>query len=97
MTQLDPNYTYGKRVYYVDKETFQPAWGEFYDQKGRLYRTYNVTFVYFSEMGQLVTHGTPGWQTDYVDTHSSYQYLTVLPANNTRRHFNIENLAKKGK
>ncbi len=97
MNQMDPNYIYSKRIYYVDKETFQPSWGEFYDQKGRLYRTYNSAFGYMPESGQLLCHGTPAWQTDYVDMHSTYQILTALPANNHRREFNMENLMRRGK
>ncbi len=97
MTQLDPNYIYSKRVYHIDKETWQPAWAEFYDQKGRLYRTYNVTFAYIPECGQSVPHGVPSWQVDYIDTHSSYQVLTEMPANHSRRAFNMENLTRKGK
>ncbi len=97
MTQLDKNYIYSKRIYYVDKEIFLPAWAEFYDQKGRLYRTYNMSYGYLPECGQIITHGTPAWQTDYVDTHSSYQVLTVLPANNDRREFTVESLIKRGK
>ena len=97
MTQLDPNYVYGKRIYYVDKETFQFAWGAFYDQKGRLYRTYNVSQNFLPESGQLVSHGLPAWQVDYVDLHSTCQVLTLMPANFDRRDFNIEHLIKKGK
>jgi len=97
LTQMDPNYIYSKRVYYLDKETFLAAWGEFYDQKGRLWRTWDATFGYFPETGQLVAHGTPAWQVDYIDTHSSYQVLVVLPANNSRREFNMESLIRKGK
>jgi len=97
MTQTDPNYVYSKRVYYVDKETFYPAWAEFYDQKGRLYRTWDLAPGFFPEMGQLGPHGTPAWQVDYVDTHSSYQVLVLLPANNSRREFRIENLIRSGK
>ena len=80
-----------------DKETWQAAWGEFYDQKGRLYRIYNVSYVFFPESGQCVPHWTPAWQVDYVDTHSSYQVLTYMPANFSRRDFSVENLIRKGK
>jgi hypothetical protein len=97
MTQTDPNYIYGKRIYYIDQETFLPMWGEFYDQKGRLYRTYNIARNYIPECGQIVSHGTPAWQVDYVDTHSSLQVLTVVPAQWERRDFNMENLIKRGK
>jgi hypothetical protein len=97
MTQLDPNYVYSKRIYCIDKETFQAAWGEFYDQKGRLYRTYNVAQNFLPESGQLIAHGLPAWQVDYIDRHSTCQVLTLLPANFGRRDFNIEKLIKRGK
>jgi len=97
MTQMDPNYIYSKRIYYMDQETCLPAWAEFFDQKGRLYRTYNIARNYIPEIGQVVSHGLPAWQVDYVDTHSSIQVLTVVPAQWDRRDFNMENLIKKGK
>ncbi len=97
MTQLDPNYIYSKRVYYIDKEAFLPGWGEFYDQKGRLYRTYNATRIFFSDTGQIIAHGAPAWQVDFRDTHSTCQVLVLLPANHTRRQFNMENLIRRGK
>ncbi len=97
MTQLDPNYIYSKRVYYMDKERFEPAWAMFYDQKGRLYRTYHSGRVFIPETGQLVVHGSPAWQVDYLDTHSSLQVITLLPANYSRNAFNLETLIRKGK
>jgi hypothetical protein len=97
MTQLDPNYIYSKRVYYIDKETFTPAYGDFYDQKGRLYRTYNLARSFLPESGQIVSHGLPAWQVDYVDSHSTCQVLTVVPATWSRRDFDLENMIKKGK
>ncbi|MBW1851393.1 MAG: outer membrane lipoprotein-sorting protein [Deltaproteobacteria bacterium] len=97
MTQLDPNYTYSKRIYYIDKESWAPTFAEFYDQKGRLYRTYNVSFGFIPEVGQMVPHGTPAWQVDQVDTHSSYQILVYLPANFSRNDVNMKNMIRSGK
>ncbi len=97
MTQLDSNYIYSKRIYYVDKETWGASFAEFYDQKGRLYRTYNLAFGFVPECGQLVPHGTPAWQLDYLDTHSSYQVLVYMPANLNRNDFNMKNIIKMGK
>jgi len=97
MTQLDPNYIYSKRIYYIDKENFQPAWGEFYDQNGRLWRTYIVTYCFFPECGQVTPYGQAAWQVDYIDTHSSYQVLTALPANHSRKAVNMQSIIKKGK
>jgi hypothetical protein len=97
MTQLDPNYTYGKRVYHVDKETFEISWGECYDQKGRLYRTIRAIRNFLPETGQIVAHGTQGIQVDHLDKHSSCQLYFMIPANAARRDFNIQNMIKKGK
>ena len=97
MTQLSPNYIYSRRIYYIDKETFVPAWAEFYDQKGRLYRRYNVAYTFIPVTGQLLPHGTPTWQVDHVDRHSSYQIVVIMPANFSRSEFNIENLIRRGK
>ena len=94
MTQLDPNYVYSKRVYYIDKETFIPGGGEFYDQKGRLYRTYNITRSFLPECGLVVSNGTPAWQVDYLDVHSSTQTLTTMPARYQRSDFNLGKLVK---
>jgi len=92
MTQLDTTYVYGKRVYYVDKESFIIGGGEFYDQKGRLYRTYNISRSFLPECGQLVSNGTPAWQIDHVDTHSSTQTLCVMPAQYSRKDVNMQTL-----
>jgi len=97
MTQMDPNYIYSKRIYYVDKESFIIGWGAFYDQRGRLWRTYNVTRAFIPECGQILSHGLPAWQVDYIDSHSTGQMLTSVPAKYVRRHINIENVIKKGK
>jgi len=97
MSQMDPNYIYSKRVYWIDKETFIPAYGDFYDQKGRLYRTYNISRNFLPECGQIISHGLPAWQVDYVDSHSTCQVLVVVPATWARRDFNIENMIKRGK
>jgi hypothetical protein len=97
MTQQDPNYIYSRRVYYMDAEMFLPSQAEFYDQKGRLYRTYNIARSFMPETGQVVSHGMPSWQVDYVDSHSSIQVLTVVPAHWSRADFNMQNLIKKGK
>ena len=97
MTQQDANYVYSKRIYYVDMETFQPYWGEFYDQKGRLYREYNVSQNFFPECGMLAPYGDYAWQVDHIDTHSSFQLMTYIPARFTRDHFELKEMIKYGK
>jgi hypothetical protein len=97
MTQLDPNYLYSKRVYYIDAETFQPVFGEFYDQKGQLYRSYLVPYSYFPECGQLTSYGQPAVQSDHIDLHSTFQMLVYTPMSFDRRYFTIEQLVRYGK
>jgi len=97
MTQLDPNYTYSKRVYYIDGETYQPVIGEFYDQNGKLWRSYMVPYQFIPECGQLTSYGQPALQKDYIDLHSSFQMLVYTPASWDRRYFTIEHLIKYGK
>lgn len=36
----DPNYLYGKRIWYVDPETYLIMWTDIFDQKGRFWKTY---------------------------------------------------------
>lgn len=97
LRQLDKNYVYGRRVYYVDKETFELAWGECYDQRGRLYRTIRAVRNFLPETGQIVAHGAQGIQVDHLDEHSTCQVYFMIPANYARRDFDIQNMIKKGK
>ncbi len=39
----DPNYMYGKRVMYIDVDNSNASYGEFFDQKGKIYRTWRVS------------------------------------------------------
>jgi len=94
MTQLDTDYVYSKRIYYVDKETFAPVCGEFYDQKGRLYRVFNRSSVYLPECGAGTVFGTPAWDIDHVDMKSNYQMPVLMPANFGRETFNLEAMAR---
>jgi len=63
MTQLDPNYSYSKRIIYIDKENFNCFFSANYDQKGRLYRSQLYTVVFMPESGQVYPYGTgPGFE-----------------------------------
>lgn len=97
MNQQDPNYSYSKRVYYIDAETYQPVFGVFYDQRGQLYRSYLVPYTFFPECGQLTSYGQPAVQTDFIDNHSTFQMLVYIPASWNRRYFTIQSLIKYGK
>ena len=58
LTQLDPSYVYGHRIFYIDKETFLYYHVENYDRKGRLYRTWDGNYGWMPEMGDLNWCGT---------------------------------------
>ncbi|MBW1900133.1 MAG: outer membrane lipoprotein-sorting protein [Deltaproteobacteria bacterium] len=97
MTQMDPNYLYSKRIFYVDKENFQCQCSSNYDQKGRLYRSQLYTQVWMPEIGQLNPFGTQTIQFDYVDEHSSFQVQFSLPAPFERKDFSMQEMIRKGK
>jgi len=52
----NPKHIYGKSVYRIDKERFQDIYDEYYDQKGRLYRTWH------NGMGFDYEKGHSGWR-----------------------------------
>jgi hypothetical protein len=97
MTQLDVNYVYSKRIFYIDKESFRAAVSANYDQQGRLYRTQFYTLVFMSDTGQLTTYGSHAFQFDHLDLHSTFQLVVPFPAYFERRDFTIEYLINKGK
>ena len=90
MTQLDNNYVYSKRIIYIDKESFRSCFSVNYDQKGRLYRTQVQTLVFMPDTGQITIYGTPSFQFDHLDLHSSFQLPVPFPASFERRDFTIE-------
>jgi hypothetical protein len=98
MTQLDPNYTYSKRIYYIDMETFGCIYNENYDQKGRLYRAqYYHGYSFFPEYGVFNHYGGVTVQRDYVDTHSAISSIVGLPVAWPRARFSMGYLTKRGK
>lgn len=72
MTQMDPNYVYSKRIFYIDKESYMIYQSENYDQKGRLYRTFWHPNKFHPEMGML-TWGGYVLMCDHIDLHSGIQ------------------------
>jgi len=78
MTQMDRNYIYGKRVFYVDKEILYHVHIENHDQKGRLYRTYDTLWGFIPEMGTYNQFHTLAL--DHVDTHSTAYHSYSYPA-----------------
>ncbi len=80
MTQKDPNYVYGQRIFYVDKETFNYLYIENYNQKGRLYRTYNNSYAWHPDMGMFSWFGSFMFIRDHIDLHCGFYQPFQLPA-----------------
>jgi hypothetical protein len=93
MTGLDKNYVYSKRIFYVDKETLLPCHMEYFDQKGRLYRTYDIVWGFIPELAHYEQFQWLGL--DHVDVHSSYSYGFQYPAPwATREDISLDALVK---
>jgi hypothetical protein len=97
LTQLDPNYIYGRRILYIDKETFSFYHIGNYDQKGRLYRTFNMNWSFFPEMGQTSWCGALNLTADHLESHSSAANAFDLPAFWGRGDFGLKGVGKGAK
>lgn len=69
LTQTDDNYIYSKRILFIDQETFMIYHGEYFDQKGRLYRTLDPTQYFNPDMGLFFEYYWFAW--DHLDLHST--------------------------
>jgi len=98
MNQMDTNYVYSRRIYYIDKEMFDCGLNDNYDQKGRLYRTQGyLSFAFFPEGGWMINYGGYAVQRDYTDLHSTLAMPNTYPAPWPRDRFNMYGLLKKAK
>ena len=79
MKQLDPNYVYSRRVFYIDQETWAHYMVVNYDQKDRLYRTNYIIYSWHPKMGMLAWNGFDILR-DHIDTHSGFQHNYMVPA-----------------
>lgn len=95
LTQLDSNYVYSKRIFYIDKEMLQSYHIENYDQKGRLYRTHDMNFGWFPEMGMFSGWGSLILARDHVDKHSTLIQPCQFPAFWNREDVKIEGNIKQ--
>ncbi len=75
----DPNYVYSKRVLYVDKEDglFTIYYSQMYDQQGRLFRTWNISFFWdpvkhYMMWALALTH-------NYLSDHSTSVIMDGIP------------------
>ena len=83
LTQLDPGYVYGQRILYIDQETFLLYHAENYDQKGRLYRTWDIHYSFFPQMGVFSWTGL-FLVRDHINQRSTIDQPYNLPARWTR-------------
>ncbi|MDY6862427.1 MAG: DUF1329 domain-containing protein [Thermodesulfobacteriota bacterium] len=78
----DPDYAYSKKIFYVEKErgTFEIAYGEGYDQKGRLWRsTYTMIVRYYDPKSYITSY----WGcifSSHLDNHTSV--MPAIPGDN---------------
>jgi len=97
LTQIDPNYVYSKRIFYVDQETFNYVEIDNYDQTGRLYRTFVTNWGFHPEMGTFSVSGNIVVMRDHVDLHTTIAYTWQIPAFWNRNDVNMRNLIRLGK
>jgi hypothetical protein len=98
MTQLDPNYVYSKRTFYIDQENFSCLFGIYYDQRGQKYRAqFYAGSCFHPECGMNMSYGQVIAQFDYIDTHSTCQVMISKPAAHSRNTFSMQYLIRMGK
>jgi len=97
LTQLDPNYVYSYRIVYIDKETFVWYHVQSYDQKGRLYRTFDLNYGFEYKMGALTWGGALNVWRDWVDLHTTLGQSYQFPAAWERKDISLRSLVKGGK
>ena len=84
-------------IFYIDKETFNFYHIENYDQKGRLYRTVDLNYGFFPEMGAITWSGMINLMRDHLDLHSACFQSYQLPAFWSRRDVSLKGLLRKAK
>ncbi|MBT8340902.1 MAG: DUF1329 domain-containing protein [Desulfatitalea sp.] len=96
MTINDKNFIYSHRILYFDTETFILRLVENYDQKGRLYRTYEYFMIFAPDMGMPLMGSTLAQ--DHLDLHSTSAIGYCMPAPGMgREKISLEYLFKSGK
>jgi hypothetical protein len=94
LKQLDTNYVYSERIFFIDKETFVYYLVLNYDQKGRLYRSTEQNWGWNPEMGMISWSGNTLSARDHVDHHSTLLSYYVIPAYYSRGEVSIEGFIK---
>ncbi|MBT8342115.1 MAG: DUF1329 domain-containing protein [Desulfatitalea sp.] len=96
MTIHDKNFIYSYRNLYFDKETFLLCLAENYDQKGRLYRTFEYILTFVPDMGMPIMGATLAL--DHLDLHSTAGIPFCMPVPWAgRENIDLGHLFTKGK
>ncbi|MBI5446430.1 MAG: DUF1329 domain-containing protein [Deltaproteobacteria bacterium] len=90
LTQQDKNYVYGSRILYIDQENFNFYHIANYDQKGRLYRTFDLNPGWHPEMGHMSWFGAFAHFRDHIDLHSNVIMGAAIPAAWDREDIKLE-------
>jgi len=89
LTQMNKNYVYSKKYFYVDRELFYVHHTESYDQRDRLYRTYTGPSAWYPESGMISYYAWPQFARDHIDTHSSVTVPFTFPADYQRSDISV--------
>lgn len=97
LEQQDKSFVYGKRIIYMDAETFIPYIIENYDQKGNLYRVSFNFNAFFPKMGNFCYFNQIAQDhQDYHNTILMYNYQYPVP-DMSRADVSMRAIIKKGK
>lgn len=95
-TNVDPNYIYSKRVWYLDPENWQMSVQEMYDRQGRLWKMMEMTYnEYKLEEAEGVATNINGEHTvDLIRRHGSVGQWKIYSLGKTmnKRIFSVANL-----
>ena len=77
----DPNYLYGKRVWYLDPESYYILWSEMYDAQGRFWKCFmNATSPLKTEIGDVKPVIVGTYFLNFQRQHSGQSdYLRIKP------------------
>jgi hypothetical protein len=97
LIQKDPNYVYGRRILYIDRENFLLLYAKAYDQKGRLYRDMLNINAFLPDQGMFSWFATNA--RDHVDLHSTWSHYWCHPFAYwlDRDDINLGTLMRKGR
>ncbi|MBW2369126.1 MAG: DUF1329 domain-containing protein [Deltaproteobacteria bacterium] len=97
VTELDKNYVYSKRILYADLERLILIHGDYFDQKGRKYRSQSYEWAWHPEFGMTSGLGMWLYACDYIDGHSEISFSYSIPAPWPAKHVSLRGLLRRAK